>query len=47
MSKIALPPGFYYIKTTESTPRDVVNPNADNQQLFVAAASSDLSHQVS
>jgi len=46
-SEQALAPGFYYIRTTESTPRDIINPGTDNQQLYVANSSTDLSHQVS
>ena len=45
-SKQALAPSFYYIRTTESTPCDLVNPGTDNQQLYVTDQSTDVSHQV-
>ena len=45
-NKLALAPGFYYIRSRESTPRDLVNPGTDNQQLYVATSTTDLSHQV-
>ena len=45
-SLLALAPSFYYIRTTETTPQDLVNPGADGQQLYVATSSTDISHQV-
>ena len=46
-SLLALAPGFYYIRTTQTTPQDLVNPGTDGQQIYVATSSTDLSHQVS
>ncbi|CAA7268941.1 unnamed protein product [Cyclocybe aegerita] len=43
--RFALPPGLYYIKTTDGTGRNVVSPGADNQQLFVGTPSPDPSQQ--
>ncbi|KAJ3508975.1 hypothetical protein NLJ89_g5461 [Agrocybe chaxingu] len=43
--RFALPPGLYYIKTTDGTGRNVVSPGADNQQLFVGTSSPDPSQQ--
>ncbi|CAA7268946.1 unnamed protein product [Cyclocybe aegerita] len=42
---LALPPGVYYVKTTENTPRNVVNPGTDGQQLFVSTPSTSSDQQ--
>jgi hypothetical protein len=45
--RFALPPGIYFVRTTEDVPRDIVNAGGDGQRLFVAAQSLDNpSHQV-
>ncbi|CAA7268940.1 unnamed protein product [Cyclocybe aegerita] len=43
--RFALPPGVYYIQTTEATARNVANPSGDGQQLFVATPSGGAEQQ--
>ncbi|KAJ3508974.1 hypothetical protein NLJ89_g5462 [Agrocybe chaxingu] len=43
--RFALPPGVYYIQTTEDTARNVANPSSDGQQLFVATPSGGAEQQ--
>ncbi|THU84759.1 hypothetical protein K435DRAFT_970102 [Dendrothele bispora CBS 962.96] len=33
---VALPPGIYSVRTSESTPRGLVNPSSDGAQFYVA-----------
>lgn len=47
-SRVALPPGIYSIQTTESTPRAVINPSGQGQQLRVDRVNlTDAAQQVS
>ena len=46
MPYIALPPGVYYIQSTEKEAKNVTSPSAHGSQLFVADPTTEAKQQV-
>jgi hypothetical protein len=44
-NNVALPPGVYTISSSESTPRNIVNPKSNGAQLYVTKAAATAVNQ--